>query len=253
MDTETREQNNKICDKLYENELITYEKYLECTGANEQLRTGNYSDIHKYGISNDTNNINNIFNKQLFIYSSQTKEQLYLAYRLISKTADDTIDGDTTNNNDKLKLTTGIIDKNENIFVIEKVNDSNVVLKHKNSAKYVSYDIKNMTIKMTENKNVNTNFIMKSFNVNGLNKFKFSLINKDGKESKLSLIIQDNKVIIGENNTFSWDITNIDADIDIPELDILLVDIENIKNDYNNALYEYNYLFNKKSTKNNKT
>lgn len=244
----TQKENNEICEKLYNNDLITFEKYLECVGQNEQLRTGNISDIHKYAVSNTDYDTANIYNRRLNIFSTYTKEPLYLAVINsinVGNNVGNNGSDNSSNGNNIITLTTGIINQSDNIFVIEKVNESKIAIKHQETGNYISYDIPNLSIGITTRKSAKTTFIMKSFLVDGIIKYKFSLLKQDGSESDYTLVIKDDKLGIERDSTFTWDIINLEFTV-TSELDILLVDINSIKKDYLQALQTYNLIYNKK-------
>ena len=249
----TQKENNEICERLYNNDLITFEKYLECVGQNEQLRTGNISDIHKYAVSNTDYDTANIYNRRLNIFSTYTKEPLYLAVinsinvgnDNSNSSGDSNIGSDSGNNDNMITLTTGIINQDDNIFVIEKVNESKIAIKHQETGNYISYDIPKLSVGITTRKSAKTTFIMKSFLVDGIIKYKFSLLKQDGSESDYTLVIKDDKLGIERDSTFTWDIINLEF-TNTSELDTLLVDINTIKKDYLQALQTYNLIYNKK-------
>lgn len=257
-ETNTKEQNTEICSKLYNNDLITFEKYLECTGQSNTTRTPNISDKHKYSVVNKNFNKNNIYNKELNIYSSHIKEPLYLAVisnsgantTNITNTTTTTNATATTNNvtattnTAVLTLTSGIIQQDDNIFVIEKIDDSRIAIKHQSSGKYIAYNIPKLELTLTDNKTIKTNFILKSFLINGILKYKFILLKQGGIESDYSFIIKNGKLTIERDSIFTWDINNLEY-IDTHEVDYILDDINHIQDEYNTVLYKYNVLDNK--------
>lgn len=253
----TKEQNNEICSKLYNSDLITFDKYLECTGQTESIRSPNISDKHKYATTNQEITKSNIYNQHINIFSTYTKEPLYLAVIKSTKpTSLNNNSGNTNNNNtdsknnngndnNLLTLTSGIIEQDNNIFIIEKIDVSKIAIKHQSTGKYVMYNIPELSFSLSDNKSIKTNFIMKTFLVNGILKYKFILLKQGGVESDYSLIIKNGKLAMERDSTFTWDIINLEF-TDIPEVDFLLNDINTIESNYNNALYNYNLLFNKK-------
>jgi hypothetical protein len=220
-----------ICSNLYKEGLITYDKYLDCIGDTSALRTANISDMHKYAISSNELNKRNIYDKQVYIYNSTVIEPLYLSV----------IDGE------KLTLTSGIINKDDASFIIEKTGDSIVSIKNYTTNKYIKYDIPSLSVSLSDNRNNKTDFTMKTYLVSSLTKYKFILLKNDGSETDYSLVInKDNKLVIEKESDFYWDIENLEH-IDISELDTLLLEINEIKRLYNETLEKYNYLYGKKS------
>jgi hypothetical protein len=222
----------QICTNLYNEGIITYDKYLECIGNSISVRTANMSDMHKYAFTSDNLSNVNIYDKEVNIYSNKSIEQQYLSVI-------------NTNKKDLLTITTGIFNKDDIIFIIEKTSDTLVSIKNKRSNKYISYNIPNKKIELSNERNNTTNFIMQTFIISGILQYKFILLKKDGSQTDFSLIIKDGQLSIEQNSNFSWNILAIEYS-DISDLDLLLTEINDIQHNYTNALQNYNFLFNKK-------
>ena len=132
----TKEQNYEICSKLYNSDLITFDKYLECTGQTESIRSPNISDKHKYATTNQEITKSNIYNQHINIFSTYTKEPLYLA--VIKSTKPTSLNNNSGNtNNDNIN--------NNNVIITEShsnnINDSILIQK-----KSISNNVNNSII-----------------------------------------------------------------------------------------------------------
>jgi tetrahydromethanopterin S-methyltransferase subunit G len=225
--------SNDICQKLYNEGLITYDKYLDCSGNSKSVRKNSIGDKHKYGIYTNEYDRSNIYDKQINIYSLNDDIALYLA---VIKNSSDI--------KHLLGVTSGIINENDNIFIIEKINESSVSIKHFHSDNYISYDIPNLEVSLSKIQNNKTEFSMKTYFVNELLKYKFILL-KNGIETNYNLIIKNGNIAIERDSNFYWSINNLEQ-INVSELDLLLEEINENKEKYNMSLYNYNLLYNKK-------
>jgi hypothetical protein len=230
-----------ICTNLYKEGLITYDKYLDCINGSINVRAPDMSDMHKYAIQTSDFEKVNIYDKQINIYSSVNEgEHLYLS---VINNKSDLDDKDTF----ILTLTSGIIDKENTIFIIEKTSNNKASIKNYKTNKYITFDILNSTIGLTDKRKNKTDFIIKTYIISGLTKYKFILLKNDGSESEFNLIInKDDKLSIERNSNFYWYIENLE-NVSISELDLILAEISELKTEYNKILYKYYYLTSKKS------
>ena len=228
----TISENNDICENLYKSNLISFDKFLDCTGQTEAHRVANISDNHKYAVSNtDITTAENIFDKRVYIYNKIAAEndELYIAIV-----------------NNKPTLTTGVFNPLENTFIIEKTSPTTIALKHLSTGKYISYDIPKLELSLTNRKSIKTDIATQTFIIDGMIRFKFNLLGAGGVQSDYSLIINnDGMLAIEKASNETWFI-DIIKDFNTTELDELLKKINDAIDEYNKTLV--NYYINKQKT-----
>lgn len=226
---ETNTESTMICDKLYKDGTITYNKYLECVGLTDIIRTADISDNHKYGLNGDTT-AQNIFNERVYIYHEDNDVgNLYLSVL----------------SNDILLLN-GLLNPSDSQFEIRKTSPSTVNIYHITTDQYLGYSLNNneFNLILTPNNTINNEFVLSSYIQNGINKFKIHLVKPSDKSESNNTIIIDNtgnnnnKLTISTDDNFVWYINEV-QDTPHNNNDTLTNNITTIKNKYINSVKNY--------------